>query len=86
MQHSVLLQSSALHVMQRIVEDEGVSGLFKGLQSQLFRTVLASALMLTVKERVSTRTAIFLNLLMFVLDNPAFVYGMLKSRVKKAFA
>jgi len=38
--------------MQHIVRTEGMSGLFKGLQVQLVRSTLSSALMLMAKERV----------------------------------
>lgn len=39
-------------VLQYILSTEGLSGVFKGLQPQLFRSVLASALMLMLKERI----------------------------------
>jgi Mitochondrial carrier protein len=77
---------STTEVLQHIVATEGLPGLFKGIQSQLVRTVLASALMLTVKERVAKRTAVILSILVFVMDNPQFVYGMVKKRVSKMFA
>ncbi len=70
-------------VLKRIVATEGPSGLFKGLQSQLFRTVLASALLLTVKERVATRTALFLQIAVLVIENPSFVASMVRSRLNK---
>ena len=38
--------------MQHIVRTEGLFGLFKGLQVQLLRSTLSSALMLMAKERV----------------------------------
>jgi hypothetical protein len=82
----VCVQLTTTEVLQHIVATEGLPGLFKGIQSQLVRTVLASALMLTVKERVAKRTAVFLSILMFVMDNPQFVYTLAKKRVSKMFA
>ncbi len=55
-----MLQTSTLEVLRTVAAEEGFPGLYKGIQSQIVRTVLASALMLTVKERVSARTAVFL--------------------------
>ncbi len=81
-----VLQSSALAVLRRIVAEEGSSGLYKGIQSQLVRTVLASALMLTVKERLNARTALALQIAVFVFENPAFVASMVRSRINKAFS
>ena len=39
-------------VFQRILKEEGVAGLFKGIYPQLTKGVLNSALMLMIKERV----------------------------------
>lgn len=43
---------STLELMQYIIKTEGVAGLYKGIQPQLFRSVLASALMFMAKERI----------------------------------
>ena len=50
-------------VMRGVVETEGAAGLYKGLQAQLLKTVLAAAFSLTVKEK-SFRTAMLVVLLM----------------------
>lgn len=43
---------SAVAVIQHIIRTEGLPGLFKGLQVQLLRSTLSSALMLMAKERI----------------------------------
>ncbi|KAL7105180.1 hypothetical protein ACP275_07G028500 [Erythranthe tilingii] len=37
-------------------ENEGISGFFKGLQAQMLKTVLTSALLLTIKEKIAKTT------------------------------
>lgn len=54
---------SAVEVLRHIVRTEGVAGLFKGLQPQLFKSVLASALMLMLKERIFYYTKLFILML-----------------------
>jgi hypothetical protein len=44
--------------------------------------VLASALLLATKERLSSVTAMYLRLVMFAIDNPAFVVAMVKKRFR----
>ncbi|KAL3626239.1 NAD(+) salvage pathway protein [Castilleja foliolosa] len=39
-----------------IWEKEGISGFFKGLQAQMLKTVLASALLLMIKEKIAKTT------------------------------
>ena len=51
---------SVSDILRHIMATEGVTGLYKGLQPQLLRTVLASALMMTVRERVARRTSAML--------------------------
>jgi adenine nucleotide transporter 17 len=46
-----------------VVQTEGSAGLYKGLNAQLVKTVLAAAFSLTVKEK-SFRTAMVLVVLM----------------------
>ena len=50
-------------VMSLVVQTEGPAGLYKGLNAQLVKTVLAAAFSLTVKEK-SFRTAMVLVVLM----------------------
>ena len=50
-------------VMSLVVQTEGSAGLYKGLNAQLVKTVLAAAFSLTVKEK-SFRTAMVLVVLM----------------------
>mmetsp|Transcript_10862 Transcript_10862/g.20113 ORF Transcript_10862/g.20113 Transcript_10862/m.20113 type:complete len:297 (+) Transcript_10862:84-974(+) len=49
-------QKNLLEAMQHIVKTEGVSALFRGLSAQLFQSVLSSAIMLVVKERIKRYT------------------------------
>jgi len=50
---------------------EGISGFFKGLQAQILKTVLSSALLLMVKERISKFTWItILALQRYLLVSP----------------
>ncbi|KAL2491890.1 Peroxisomal adenine nucleotide carrier 1 [Abeliophyllum distichum] len=46
-------------VLRAIWKREGVPGFFKGLQAQILKTVLSSALLLMVKEKISATTWIF---------------------------
>ena len=48
--------------MRAVVHAEGFTGLYKGLQAQLIKTVLAAAFALTVKEK-SFRAAMLVVLL-----------------------
>ncbi|CAI9768996.1 unnamed protein product [Fraxinus pennsylvanica] len=43
-------------VLRAIWQKEGVLGFFKGLQAQIFKTVLSSALLLMIKEKISATT------------------------------
>ena len=42
---------SLIGTLQRVHREEGVSGLYKGLDAQLVKTVLAVAALITVKEK-----------------------------------
>lgn len=42
--------------LSSIWKEEGVPGLFKGLQAQILKTVLSSALLLMIKEKISRFT------------------------------
>ena len=42
-----------LDCLRRLLEDEGIAGLYRGLQSKLAHTVLAAALMFTIYERLA---------------------------------
>lgn len=39
--------------ISRIFQDEGVRGLYKGLQAQILKTVLGAAIALMLKEKLS---------------------------------
>lgn len=43
-------------VIYAIWKREGVLGFFKGLQAQILKTVLSSALLLMIKEKISATT------------------------------
>ncbi len=43
---------SFLEIFPRIVKEEGFKGLFTGLETQIFKAVINSALMLMIKERI----------------------------------
>ncbi|KAG9152202.1 hypothetical protein Leryth_016398 [Lithospermum erythrorhizon] len=47
-------------VLYAIYRKEGVSGYFKGLQAQILKTVLSSALLLMIKEKISASTWVFI--------------------------
>jgi adenine nucleotide transporter 17 len=44
-----------LDAVAKIVQAEGVVGLFKGLQAKLLQTVLGAAVLMAVKERLLAR-------------------------------
>lgn len=43
-------------VVHSIWRKEGILGFFKGLQAQILKTVLSSALLLMIKEKISSTT------------------------------
>jgi len=43
-------------LLSEIIKDDGVAGLFKGLQPSLYKGVIQSAFMLMVKEQIQTST------------------------------
>ena len=63
---------SSWDILKLIRKKEGITGLFKGLKPQLVRTVLASALMLTAKERIASRSSA---VLYWLLQGIAVVVG-----------
>ena len=54
----------ALKVLKMVVKQDGVAGLFKGLGPQLLASVLSSALMMMVKERILNISSRILYLLL----------------------
>ena len=44
------------YVISAIWKKEGASGFFKGLQAQILKTVLSSALLLMIKEKITATT------------------------------
>ena len=76
------MQASTLDVLRNLVSTEGVSGLYKGIPSQMFRTVLATALLLATKERIAHATARYLPLIVFALANPAMVRQLVQARLQ----
>lgn len=49
-------RKTILSVLDAIWKREGVSGFFKGLQAQILKTVLSSALLLMIKEKITATT------------------------------
>lgn len=47
-------------VLRAIWQKEGALGFFKGLQAQILKTVLSSALLLMIKEKISATTWVLL--------------------------
>ena len=56
-------RQSLLGTLERVYREEGVGGMYKGLDAQLVKTVLAGALALTIKEK-SFKSALLLVMLM----------------------
>ena len=71
-----------MSVFQAIVKAEGYPGLYKGIQSQLFRTVLATALLLATKERIAHGTAKFLPLIVFAVTNPTMAAQIAQAQMR----
>ena len=59
---------SLLGTLKRVHREEGVSGMYKGLDAQLVKTVLAGALTMTIKEKSFT-SALWFMLLVRGLDD-----------------
>jgi hypothetical protein len=55
-------RQSLLGTLERVYREEGVGGMYKGLDAQLVKTVLAGALALTIKEK-SFKSALLLVML-----------------------
>lgn len=49
-------RKTILSVLDAIWKREGISGFFKGLQAQILKTVLSSALLLMIKEKITATT------------------------------
>ena len=47
-------------VVHSIWRKEGILGFFKGLQAQILKTVLSSALLLMIKEKITSSTWVFI--------------------------
>jgi hypothetical protein len=56
-------RKSLIGTLKRVHKEEGVSGMFRGLDAQLVKTVLAGALQMTIKEKSFT-SALWLMLLL----------------------
>lgn len=62
-------QKSVLSVLCGIWKREGILGFFKGLHAQILKTVLSSALLLMIKEKISATTwVLILALKKFLLN------------------
>ena len=77
-----MLQASTIDIFRTIIKTEGVQGLYKGIPSQMFRTVLATALMLATKERITHATAKYLPLIVFALANPAMASQIIQAQLR----
>lgn len=53
-------RKTLFETMHSIWEREGISGFFKGLQAQMLKTVLTSALLLMIKEKITKSTWVLL--------------------------
>ncbi|RAL52489.1 unnamed protein product [Cuscuta campestris] len=63
-------RKTLLGVAGSILRNEGILGFFKGLQAQILKTVLSSALLLMIKEKISAKTwVLVLGLSRLVLVN-----------------
>lgn len=49
-------RKTLLGVACAILRKEGILGFFKGIQAQILKTVLSSALLLMIKEKISAST------------------------------
>jgi hypothetical protein len=58
----------ARDVLRTIIHSEGWAGLYKGLGPQLVKGVLSSALMLATKEKLHKYAAVFVRLMIMVLQ------------------
>lgn len=47
-------------VLYAIWRSEGIAGYFKGLDAQILKTVLSSAVLLMIKEKISATTWVFI--------------------------
>jgi len=64
-------RKTVLAALSAIWGKEGIPGFFKGLQAQILKTVLSSALLLMIKERISKFTWItILALRRYLLVSP----------------
>lgn len=53
-------RKTLLGVLDAIWKREGIFGFFKGLQAQILKTVLSSALLLMIKEKITATTWVFI--------------------------
>jgi len=44
--------ASTMEIIRAILDKHGINGLFKGLESKILQTVLTSALMFTIYEKI----------------------------------
>ncbi|KAG6599251.1 Peroxisomal adenine nucleotide carrier 1, partial [Cucurbita argyrosperma subsp. sororia] len=55
-EHRPNVRRTVLGVVRSIWRKEGILGFFKGLQAQILKTVLSSALLLMIKEKITSST------------------------------
>ncbi|KAI7733182.1 hypothetical protein M8C21_005446, partial [Ambrosia artemisiifolia] len=67
-------------VLTAIWKQEGIFGFFKGLQAQILKTVLSSALLLMIKEKIAATTWV---LILAVRSYVVVTQGRLKGSVKR---
>ncbi|KAJ0450355.1 putative mitochondrial carrier domain superfamily [Helianthus annuus] len=67
-------------VLAAIWKQEGIFGFFKGLQAQILKTVLSSALLLMIKEKITATTWV---LVLAVRSYVVGTQGRLKGSVKR---
>jgi hypothetical protein len=72
-----------VEALKHVASTEGVPGLYRGLPSQLFRTVLATALLLATKEHIAVGTARVVPLLVFAAQNPSMVAQMVRANAAR---
>lgn len=73
-------RKTLMGVLDAIWKREGVFGFFKGLQAQILKTVLSSALLLMIKEKIAATTWV---LILAVRSYLVVTQGRLKGPAKK---
>lgn len=73
-------RKTLLGVLNAIWKREGALGFFKGLDAQILKTVLSSALLLMIKEKITATTWV---LLLAIKSSLMVTQGRLKGSVNK---